>query len=231
MSERFSFLLSQIFILMCLFQVNHSANVLCMFTSPHITNLKIFMAVANTLIERDHNLTIVTTIPIPIGFIPKKNFRHIFLEIPFESARVFTDVNTQLAIDPLSKTNDFKSFFQTVHISTRIQRNALMQSEFKEFFAEENKFDLMILGYLLNDFMVGVAPRYDCPIAIISLSGPFGAIGEWIGNPSAISYVQVPFVGKSQPMSFIERFQNLMLHAFEPVVQAYSNQIMDDIYR
>ncbi|XP_055857852.1 UDP-glucosyltransferase 2-like isoform X5 [Episyrphus balteatus] len=204
MSERYVFQLILIFVIICHFQVNQSANVLCMFTSPNKPNLKVYMAVANTLIERNHNLTIVTTIPIPLEYFPRKDFRHVLLKIPLEKVKI---------------------------LNYRNARDVLKQKEFQEFFKEDNKFDLVILGYLLNDFMVGVAPRYGCPIAVISLGGPFGEVAEWIGNPSAISYVQIPHTGKSQQMSFMERYQNLLLHAFVPFVEAYMNRVMENIYR
>ncbi|XP_055857888.1 UDP-glucosyltransferase 2-like isoform X9 [Episyrphus balteatus] len=226
MSERYVFQLILIFVIICHFQVNQSANVLCMFTSPNKPNLKVYMAVANTLIERNHNLTIVTTIPIPLEYFPRKDFRHVLLKIPLEKVKILNYRNARVSEDCT-----FYSFMRHVEILYDIQQDVLKQKEFQEFFKEDNKFDLVILGYLLNDFMVGVAPRYGCPIAVISLGGPFGEVAEWIGNPSAISYVQIPHTGKSQQMSFMERYQNLLLHAFVPFVEAYMNRVMENIYR
>ncbi|XP_055857870.1 UDP-glycosyltransferase UGT4-like isoform X7 [Episyrphus balteatus] len=218
-------------ILLCLFPINHSANILCMFTSCVQQNLIVFMAVANTLIDKGHNVTIVTTIPIPTQVAPKSNFRHVYLENPIEKIRKLKAVHIISYNETAPSTDASTNFFIASHMLTYMQKDALQQKEFQEFFHEDNSFDLMIMGYYYNDFMVGIGARYQCPIAIVSLCAPFSTLSRWIGNPSTTSYVQEAFFGKSQPMSFIERYQNFFINAIEPLAQMYTEFVMGSIYR
>ncbi|XP_055857879.1 uncharacterized protein LOC129920544 isoform X8 [Episyrphus balteatus] len=229
MSKHFA--LQFIIIFSTLIRLNNSANVLCMFTSPVKNQIYIFMGVANTLIERGHNVTIVTIIPIPNELIKsEKPFRHIFLKTPPESIRTLN--NQMMELDEFaSKFKIIRNIILIFNLFPRIQENALKTVIFQEFLKEDNHFDLMVLGYFHNDFIVGVAARYRCAIAVVSLAAPYGAINRMVGNPAETSYVQIPFFGKSQPMSFLERTNNVLWSGLEPLLEIYVNYQMEQSYR
>ncbi|XP_055919863.1 UDP-glucosyltransferase 2-like [Eupeodes corollae] len=216
-----------------LFQVNYSSNVLCLFTDCVQSNLVVFMAVANTLIDRGHNVTIVTSIPIPSQVYPKHKFYHILLDLQADKIRKLKYLHITMYNESTPQMRVFLDFKESGDTITKMQTDVIKQKRFQEFFHDEgNSFDLMIMGYYYNDFMVGIGARYGCPIAVVSLWAPFSTLTRWIGNPPTTSYVQVPFTGSSQFMNFMERFQNFIVDAIiEPVVHSYSEYVMENIYR
>lgn len=164
-------------------------NVLGVFTSPGKSHLIIFMSTIQTMIERGHNVTVLTTIPIPnIKSSDTKTFRHIQLDSPELHPN---EMNKQ--ISSLVQEANFKNFLNTMKVMANLQRNALGTEKFKQFLQENNTFDLMLLGYFGNDYLLGIGAHFRCPVALVTLGGPaMGLIGEFIGNPEEISYVPSP---------------------------------------
>lgn len=215
----------------CLIRVSQSANVLCMFTSSGKSQLIIFMAVANILIERGHNVTVITTIPIPLQSESKKSFHHILLEQSMETMQSLNDNILAMAEEQTSKVQSMINFLIAINLFTTIQRDALEQEQFQRFLQEDNHFELMLLGYFNNDYLVGVAARYRCPVAVISLGIPYGPISRMIGNPEETSYVQFPLFGRNQPMNFMDRMVNFLWAAIEPCIHIYANRMMESFYK
>lgn len=201
------------------------ANILGVFTSPGKSHLIIFMSTVKTMIERGHNVTVLTTIPIP-NTKPNdsKTFRHIHLDSGDPK-----EMNKQ--ISALVQNTNFNNFLKTMEVMANFQRNALRTEQFKQFLQENNTFDLMLLGYFGNDYLLGIGAHFMCPVALISLGGPaMGPVGKFIGNPDEIAYVPSPVLGIQQPMSFLNRAKNFLINFIQSIAQYYLDYIMNGFY-
>lgn len=203
-------------------------NILGVFTSPGKSHLIIFMSTIRAMIEKGHNITVLTTIPIPnMKSSDSKTFRHIQLDSPD-----FHPKEMNKHISALVQEANFKNFLATMKVMANVQRNALRTEKFKQFLQENNTFDLMLLGYFGNDYLLGIGAYFRCPVALITLGGPaMGPIGKFIGNPEEISYVPSPVLGIQQPMNFVNRVKNFITNIVLTIAQYYLDCLMDGFYK
>lgn len=203
-------------------------NILGVFTSPGKSHLIIFMSTIRTMIEKGHNVTVLTTIPIPnMQTSDSRTFRHIQLDSPDLHPN---EVNKK--ISALVQEANFKNFLATMKVMANVQRNALRTEEFKQFLQENNTFDLMLLGYFGNDYLLGIGAHFRCPVALITLGGPaMGPIGKFIGNPEEISYVPSPVLGIQQPMNLVNRAKNFITNIVLTIAQYYLDCLLDGFYK
>lgn len=203
------------------------ANILGVFTSPGKSHLIIFMSTIKGMIERGHNVTVLTTIPIP-NLDPKESisFRHIQLSSPDLHPSAM-----EKHISSLVQEANFNNFLKTMEVMANLQKNALRTEKFKQFLQENNTFDLMLLGYFGNDYLLGIGAHFQCPVALISLGGPaMGPVGKFIGNPNEISYVPSPVLGIQQPMEFLNRVKNFLLNFVQYFAEHYLNYLINIVY-
>lgn len=202
-------------------------NILGVFTSPGKSHLIVFMSTVETMIEKGHNVTVLTTIPIPnMKENDSKRFRHIQLD---SSDLHPNEMNKQ--ISALVQDANFNNFMKTMGVMANLQRNALRTEKFKQFLKENNTFHLMLLGYFGNDYLLGIGAHFKCPVALISLGGPaMGPIVKFIGNPDEISYVPSPILGIQQPMHFVARAKNFIINIVQTIAQQYLDYLMNSFY-
>ncbi|KAL5273914.1 hypothetical protein ACFFRR_000588 [Megaselia abdita] len=221
---------SILWILLCLTILSANVqgeNILGVFTSPGKSHLIIFMSTIQTMIERGHNVTVLTTIPIPnMKANDSKTFRHIHL-----SSLDLQPSEMSKQISALVQETNFNNFVKTMQVMANLQRNALRTEKFKQFLQENNTFDLMLLGYFGNDYLLGIGAHFECPVALITLGGPaMGPIGKFIGNPDEISYVPSPVLGIQQPMNFLNRTKNFIINIVQTIAQHYLDYLMNGFY-
>lgn len=93
-------------------------------------------------------------------------------------------------------------------------------------------FDLLILGYMFNDFQIGVAAHFRCPIAIISTLKSSVIFRQFTGNPDGVAYTASPFLNFKGPMSFGQRLANFVTISAEHLVTwAVNYFVHEPIYR
>lgn len=82
---------------------------------------------------------------------------------------------------------------------------------------KNEKFDLVILGWCINDFLFGIASHFNAPLVLSVPNRPNSFIRQFTGNPNGISYVPAAFGSSAanKPMSFKERLANYVGVSFE----------------
>ncbi|XP_037932804.1 UDP-glycosyltransferase UGT5-like [Teleopsis dalmanni] len=202
-----------LFIVILLLPNIRTANILGFFPAPIKSHLLIHCAIAETLAERGHNVTVVATLP-NVNKTSKINYIHIDISV---NEAVLSDLINQ------SKSNLHK---MTSWMDENMQQceSLITHDKLQQFLNNHNStfFDLVIFGYRLNDVLLGVAAHFKCPIIISTVVQPIFPLQSMIGNPHEISYVPSFFTGLSQPMSFKARLRNFYASTFGHTLMNYA---------
>lgn len=198
-SGKFVFLTA---VLSC-FALCDSARILGVFTSPAKSHLIVHMSVARALAERGHDVTVITTMPLTES---NKSYRHIHVPMEGFSEKQKVKVIEEKINKPKPFWRDFPVFFpKIIHIC-----NATINSPQVKKLMDEESFDLVILGYFFNDFQLGLAAHFKCPVIINVMIQPFTQLVDISGTPREVSYVPNLFSGITQPMGFSDRLYNFI---------------------
>lgn len=200
-------------LLVCAFFVLQcdSAKILGLFTRFSRSHLIIHLSVAKSLIDEGHDVTLVTTVPLQYK---NPNFTHILLS-PFE-----IDIKGVERLYNFTRYQYIDLYYKPVVHITNMQYNALKSFEFQELL-NTSKFDLLLLGYSMNDFQLVVAAQLRIPVILSWVQAPDSPINTYVGNPKEVSYVPTVLSGLLQPMNFRQRFHNLLRHWFSYAVEKY----------
>ncbi|XP_017019156.1 UDP-glycosyltransferase UGT5 [Drosophila kikkawai] len=197
------------------FPLVESHHILGLFVNVHRSQLMVHLAVCQALIQKGHQLTLVTTLPLDDHDI-RGNVTHIL--IPWEQPREDSDHHTP---------SDF--FLRLERMFNRLEKSGdfLNLPEWKVFLqgAPNPHFDLMLLGYHFNDYLLGVAAHFKCPVAIISTQQPTGFVNSLMGNPEERWYVPQPY--DSQQRSGISAW---IFGIWEKLMEIMARRVMQKIY-
>ncbi|XP_011176977.2 UDP-glycosyltransferase UGT5 [Zeugodacus cucurbitae] len=184
-----------------------AARILGFFPSPSQSHLIIHCALTETLARAGHNVTVIATKPNPY---PNAAYKYIYIETPLLSA-TFMD----------KFINDPPPFYikypHLVTEASQMNNRTLWHPEMQQFLREHRagSFDLLLLGYFINDFHVGLGAHFDCPVIISFMVQPIFSLNEMIGNPSEHAYVPTLLSGLKQPMDIWARLQTYLLYLYE----------------
>ncbi|XP_054730555.1 UDP-glucosyltransferase 2-like [Anastrepha obliqua] len=184
-----------------------AARILGFFSSPGRSHLLIHCAVADTLARAGHNVTVIATKP---NVYPDAKYNYIHLDTPMLSVSYMN----KLVNNP---PPFYKLYPGLVLESTQMANRTMWHPEMQQFLREhgEGSFDLVLLGYFINDFHVGLGSHFKCPVIISFMVQTVFSLNEMIGNPSEHAYVPTLFSGLSQPMDFRARLRNYLIYLFE----------------
>lgn len=81
-----------------------------------------------------------------------------------------------------------------------------------------NQFDLVVFGYLLNDYELGMAAHFKCPSVIVSGTQSMASLRNMVGNPSGIAYTPYAYLLANGPMTFFTRVLHFLITVLEQIV-------------
>ncbi|XP_055846300.1 uncharacterized protein LOC129912178 [Episyrphus balteatus] len=178
---------TQCFLALLIGQIE-SANILGVFTSSSPSHQIVHVSYAKALAERGHNVTVVTTIPLK-----DKNPKYLHILItPSDAANKIIDAMKAKASEkPGGLIDSAKTALDNLLALGSIQADSLKDERFQDFMNNpDNKFDLLIVGYFLNDFHVGLGAHFKCPVVLSWAGAPLDMLNRYVGNPAEIAYVQ-----------------------------------------
>ncbi|XP_037814381.1 UDP-glycosyltransferase UGT5-like isoform X1 [Lucilia sericata] len=187
-----------------------AARILGLFPSPSKSHLLIHCAVADTLAEAGHDVTVISTVP-NLYKRAKYNFIHV-------QGAMYDD---KFANKMVNKPAPAYVKFYNVMSSVMTMANTTINHPTIQDFLQQHKagdFDLVILGYFMNDFFLGIGAHFQCPVIVSFMVQPIFPINNMIANPLEASYVPTIFSGVRQPMDFWSRVKNMLSVAIEEVV-------------
>lgn len=182
------------------------ANILGIFTTHSPSHNIIHMAIVDALIQKGHNVTVITAVPLKY-----KNPKCHEVFIP-PTENVISNIAEY--VEGLSKSGGWENlqFFMKLGVSTtNMQYDIMLSEKYQQVIHGDTKFDLMILGYIFNDFHLAVAQQLKIPVVVSWVNVPLPMFNEAVGNPNAVSYVPSPFINYEQPMTFIDRLKTYLI--------------------
>ncbi|XP_017025444.1 UDP-glycosyltransferase UGT5 [Drosophila kikkawai] len=183
------------------------ANILGLFSSHSQSHLIIHMSVAKALAEAGHNVTVVSMMQPKVMH---KDIHLIVVPATEEQERIMDEQLTTMAGQKNSAISTVSRLLSGMDVMIKAQADLLSHPSFQRIY--ETKFDLMIMGYFLNDFQLGVAHKLKVPVIIDWMTAPIPLMDEITGNPSELSYVPNIATSATQPMSLLKRAENLAKH-------------------
>lgn len=186
---------------------SHSARILGLFPSPSKSHLLIHCAIADTLVQAGHDVTVIATVP---NIYPRAQYKYIHVK-----GAMYDD---KFANEMVNKPAPaYVKFYRTMS-SVMTMANATMNHPTMQDFLQTHKagdFDVIVMGYFMNDFMFGIGGHFKCPIIVSFMVQPIFPINNMVANPLEASYVPTIFSGVRQPLNFWDRLQNMFSIAVE----------------
>lgn len=173
------------------------------------------------LAKKGHDITFVSTYPLGKQV---ENYRDI--RIPFEESD--KDFINEMLKDPNGK-GALYMFPRLTSLLFRLGNETLQMPEMRKLMNEE-KFDLLIVGFFLNDFVLGLGEHFNCPTILFSPAGAFNSMLQAIGNPLGVSGTP-HLVGNIGQLNFIGRLKNFLITGFEMLAMKYVKYRQCELYK
>lgn len=172
------------------------------FTKAHIIPLQVL---AKELVGRGHEITFVSMYPLDH---PVQNYTDIKVEVTPKILKSIEKINKALT----ESENVFK-IFPLLNEVVFVYGNKTLQSPAIKSLKNKN-FDLLIVGYFMNEHILGFADHFKCP-SIMVFAGIHDALCNGIvGNPLSTEGSPHGLL-ESKNMNFMMRVKNFMLYGFE----------------
>uniref|UniRef100_A0A1A9VTL8 UDP-glycosyltransferases domain-containing protein n=1 Tax=Glossina austeni TaxID=7395 RepID=A0A1A9VTL8_GLOAU len=174
------------------------------------SHLIVHMSVVKVLAEEGHNVTVFVTQE------PKVNHQKIHtIIIPpgEEHIEILHKEFSDLAKEKPSVLRTLRNLIGSLRLLIDMQKDALEDKRFTQLYDNpDTKFDLVIVGYFLNSFQLGVAAKFNAPVILSWMSAPIQIINNYVGNPNGIAYVPNTMLATKlgEKMNFLERVENFM---------------------
>ncbi|KAH8262908.1 hypothetical protein KR044_001794, partial [Drosophila immigrans] len=214
---------------------SQGGNILGVFTSLSPSHLIIQMSMARILAENGHNVTVITALKPPINH---KDITVVMVPMSEEDHKHMSTTISQFA----NKDNSnmvmtmFRSMGQMKFMMNKM-KDIMKDQRVKNLYEnKDNKFDLVMLGYFLNSYQLGIAHKLNAPVVIAASMPPNEIFNSVVGNPSSTSYVPAMnmAVEKGQAMTFAQRIQNFFtntaMEIFFAILENYNSNAYKEVY-
>lgn len=188
----------------------NAARILAFFPTPCKSNTLIHAAIAETLAQSGHDVTVVG---VSKNVYPKAHYKFLHIELN-EDAQLDRSAVTRWVNKPkLLKLNIFSMLGSYTNTGNRTLSHPVM----REFLRThgEGAYDLVLLGYAFNDYAMGLGAHFRCPIVTSFMIQPTFAIHRLVGNPAEEAYVPLLLSNLKAPLNFSERVLNYLANILE----------------
>ncbi|XP_055916902.1 UDP-glycosyltransferase UGT5-like [Eupeodes corollae] len=208
--------------------ISESANILGIFTTTSPSHNIVHMSYLRPLIERGHNVTVVTSIPLK-----DKNPKYHHILIPPTEARTKQMADMKAAVSKKRSLLELiRTSLESVSSFGPMLADHLKDQRFQDLMQNpDNKFDLIVGGYFFNPFYVGLAAHFRCPMVLSYANAPNSLTNSFIGNPNELAYVPLsPLFGLPDLSTFKGRLTNFMINIPVSVFNGLMDMQMEGIY-
>ncbi|KAL7041126.1 hypothetical protein ACKWTF_000660 [Chironomus riparius] len=189
------------------------------FSKSHTIPLQVL---AKILANRGHEVTFVS----PFKLNEKvENYRDIELKVSKESLKNFDEFSKAMSeSNPIGvMTAATKTIFKL--------GNETLQSPMIRNLMETENFDLIVVGWFTNNFLVGLADHFKCPSVIFFSGSIFSLLHQMVGNPLAPEGAAHGMSGTKEVNTFKQRLGNFLGYAFDVlVIRTYFNYRSKTVY-
>ena len=132
----------------------------------------------------------------------------------------FKDIVKKLVEEGANAQKMLGQFPKILKLCGDTANKTLHHPKVKKLMAEES-FDLVMIGYFMNSFLLGLADHFKCPSMIISSMGPTSALDQFTGNPLALAGTPHRMLNFEGPMNFKQRVLNFLMHTVNFALLSY----------
>lgn len=208
----------KLIIFVFIFSVSSASRILFLFPTPTKSHMVIVHSLSTTLAERGHEVTVMSPFPLDEKI---KNHREIESLITSEAIEVTNQMiqnSEKYSIDLLKRT-----------ITARIDMavKTVESDEFKKILHE--KFDLLIIGIMFHNFLLGYGHILNCPTVMLSIQKHLTISNEIVGNP--LEPHSIPYMNMDEEFNFLGRLNNFKRISFDLMLTEYFNYQQKIIYK
>lgn len=197
------------------------SRILVLYPTISVSHVMPLQSLSLALVDAGHDITFVSTYPLGKKV---KNYRDI--KVPFDEAD--KEFLAEIGKDPKGKGIAYM-FPKLTSLIYRLGNDTLQMAEMKKLMREE-RFDLVIVGFFMTEFMLGVADHFKCPSVLFSPAGSFSVMNQAIGNPLAVSGSPHLMLGAIE-MNFLGRLKTFLATGAELVAVQYLKYRARQVYK
>lgn len=161
-----------------------SAKILGVFPYPSKSHSILGQALFNELAKRGHDITFLS--PYPLKKVPYENYKDIAITSP----KLFASFQEEL--DMCFEEIDYNPFAMMkywIDNIARMQKYTLSDPAVQELLHSNEKFDLCIIEFLMNESLLGFGAQFGCKIIAVSTLGQVKYINDMVHSPMPLSVV------------------------------------------
>ncbi|GAB0093832.1 hypothetical protein DMENIID0001_090140 [Sergentomyia squamirostris] len=190
------------------------AKILLAFPTPSRSHMIFASALMKGLAAKGHDVTVMSAFPQEK---PLKNYRDIVVTPNDAIKELLKTVTTK---DVGSQAGFFSRFNEIIDLTLASANDSLHQEPWQKVMREES-FDLVIVGFFFNNFLIGLGDHFKCPVVSIFSAGISEMINSPSGNPAAVASVPHLFLGKVKEMTFMPRLKTFLFNIVEKFLMKY----------
>ncbi|XP_044729030.1 UDP-glycosyltransferase UGT5-like [Chrysoperla carnea] len=201
---------------------NNAANILALFPMSSKSHAMIGYDLCESLAKRGHNVTHVSAFPRGTKL---QNYYEVDLTDFMNSFQETENSNTgiiSIFTDGLiSYTNKVFEFYG------QLTEIVLRDKNLQKIINSKQNFDVILMGAISQEALLGIGHHFRAPIIITSPSGMNMFVDDLVGNQAPYSYVPNMLLNYSNRMTFIQRFVNSVIGFYVNIykhVVHYPNQ-------
>ncbi|KAH8378426.1 hypothetical protein KR093_011327, partial [Drosophila rubida] len=164
------------------------ANILGLFSTFSPSHMIVHMSMMKALADQGHNITIVTILKTKIA--PHENIT--LIQAPATEERL-KGMNEYLEKSSKEKLHMLKAMYNTLTNAGSMlgmQYDFLVHPTVKALYENpQTKYDLLILGYMMNEYQLGIATKLQVPAILSWVGVPFTFVDDSVGNVYDPTYV------------------------------------------
>jgi hypothetical protein len=127
------------------------------------------------------------------------------------------------------KTEMLTNFPTFVNTFASVANETFKTPEFQKIMKEES-FDLVIVGFMINHFLLGLGDHFKCPTIVMATAGGLGIVSHLNGNPidvAAVPHLMAPYKGT---MNFPQRLKTFLIHSADHLTAKYMDYVNEKYY-
>ncbi|KAK5643190.1 hypothetical protein RI129_007035 [Pyrocoelia pectoralis] len=178
--------------------------ILGLFGHPGYSHYSTFKPILSGLSERGHNLTV-------LGHFPTKsdNYRYIPLKHLAREPRHYFGFDTNLKRSWYEKYIAAYSIFELAKIPCE---TALSLKEYQDLLRGDESYDLIIAEFFnTNCMLLPLVEKFKIPFIGVQSHALMSWTNDFVGNPYNPSYIPNVYMGESNPMTFLQRMDNMFM--------------------
>ncbi|CAG9797602.1 unnamed protein product [Chironomus riparius] len=165
---------------------------------------------AKLLAKKGHEVTFISPYPQSKAI---ENFRDIKIAASEEEMNILNEMQKEMSESKIS----FSIMTKAMAMLQDFGNDTLNLPEIKDLM-KNDKFDLVIVGYIMNEYFLGLADHFKCPSIVFFPAFPISALLKMVGNPLSPEGSLHILANLRTLDSFVDRVLNFIVNAVDLVL-------------